>query len=236
MARKKKKNSNSKPITSYSKATLVFLTVVSIAAGLFALIASIAAIIFLPVAILLFWYAYVCIKEQKRRKVAQAEKEAREAERQREKTQQKAAETTEKVKSEPIEVKPVQKVEVSAEEFERLRAMCIDIHNEYNNLLKGYSGQSERGKVHTLKECWRKLEVIETTANKYGCYDEINMYEEYEKIEKKARSFINAYIRNEREDGKENYDIDIMQFTDDLDFISDFIYEKDEKLNKELYN
>ena len=90
MARKKKKNSNSKPITSYSKATLVFLTVVSMAAGLFALIASIAAIIFLPVAILLFWCAYACIKEQKRRKAAQQkaaeaqrEKEAREAEEQR---------------------------------------------------------------------------------------------------------------------------------------------------------
>lgn len=85
MARKKKKNSNSKPITAYSKATLVFLTVVSIAAGIFALIASIAAIIFLPVAILLFWCAYACIKEQKRRKVAQAEKAAREAEEQRKK-------------------------------------------------------------------------------------------------------------------------------------------------------
>ena len=146
-----------------------------------------------------------------------------------------AAEITEEVKPEPVEAKPVEKVEVSAEEFERLRTMCMDIHKEYKDLLKGYSGQSERGKVHTLKECWRKLEVIETTVNKYGCYDEISMYEEYEKIEKKARSFINAYIRDEREDGKENYEIDIMQFSNDLEFISDFIYEKDEKLNKELY-
>ena len=85
MARKKKKNSNSKPITAYSKATLVFLTVVSIAAGVFALIVSIATVIFLPVAILLFWCAYVCIKEQKRRKAAQSEREAREAEEQRKK-------------------------------------------------------------------------------------------------------------------------------------------------------
>ena len=92
MARKKKKNSNSKPITAYSKATLVFLTVVSIAAGLFALIASIAAIIFLPFAILLFWCAYACIKEQKRRKVAQAEKVAREAEEQRKKEEREAEE------------------------------------------------------------------------------------------------------------------------------------------------
>ena len=88
----RKKNSNSKPITAYSKATLVFLTVVSIVAGIFALIASIAAIIFLPVAILLFWCAYACIKEQKRRKAAQAEKEAREAERQREKEAREAEE------------------------------------------------------------------------------------------------------------------------------------------------
>ena len=88
----RKKNSNSKPITSYPKAMLVFLTVVSIAAGIFALIASIVAIIFLPFAILLFWYAYVCIKEQKRRKMAQAEKEVREVERRREKEEREAEE------------------------------------------------------------------------------------------------------------------------------------------------
>lgn len=235
MARKKKKNSNKKPITAWTKAELIMVKVTMIFVGAMFLLMSFFAVIFLPVAAVCFWFAYVCIKEQKRRKVVQAEKEAREAEEQREKTQQKAAETTEKVKSEPVEVKPVQKVKVSAEEFERLRAMCMKIHNEYNDLLKRYSGQSEHGKVHTLKECWRKLEVIETTANKYGCYDEISIYEEYEKIEKKARSFINAYIRDEREDGKENYEIDIMQFANDLDFIWDFIYEKDEKLNKELY-
>lgn len=90
MARKKKKNSNSKPITAYSKAELVILTVLSIVAGVFTLITSIAAIIFLPAAVLFFWLAYVCIKEQKRRKAAQEkaaerqrEKEAKEAEEQR---------------------------------------------------------------------------------------------------------------------------------------------------------
>lgn len=99
MARKKKKNS--KPITAYSKATLVFLTVVSIAAGIFALIASIAAIIFLPFAILLFWYAYACRKELKRRNAAQAEKEDRETKRQREKEER---ETEAQRRKEALEV------------------------------------------------------------------------------------------------------------------------------------
>ena len=56
------------------------------------------------------------------------------------------------------------------------------------------------------------------------------MTEEMEQIEKKAKSVINAYIKEEKENGA--YYIDIIQFADDLDFISDWIYEKDEKLNQ----
>lgn len=47
-----------------------------------------------------------------------------------------------------------------------------------------------------------------------------------------AKSFINSYIKDERENDSDDYMIDITQFSFDLDFISDYIYEKDEKLNK----
>ena len=119
------------------------------------------------------------------------------------------------------------------EQVDRMRKMCEDIHKEYTDLLKGYSGTSEENKVYILKECYRKLTVIESTVNKYKCYYDIDVYDEYEKIEKKAKSFINAYIKEEREAGNDDYMIDVMQFSDDLDFISDYIYEKDEKLNKD---
>ena len=110
--------------------------------------------------------------------------------------------------------------------------MCKDIHDEYRKLLKEYKDSDTDGKVYILSECYRKLNVLESTISKHKCYDDIDVYEEYEKIEKKARSFINAYIREEREDGNEDYLIDVMQFSLDLIFISDYIHEKDEKLNK----
>jgi hypothetical protein len=117
---------------------------------------------------------------------------------------------------------------VSPEQLERMTTMCKQIHKEYKELLSEYKLLETDGKVWTLKECYRKLNVIETIVNKYKCYYDIDVYEEYENIEKKARAFINAYIKDEREAGN---DIDIIQFSDDLSFISDYIYEKDEKLN-----
>lgn len=130
-----------------------------------------------------------------------------------------------------VEVKPVV-VEVAPDpvECERMAEMCKDIHKEYKDLLKDYSGADTEGKVYILKECYRKLSVIETTVSKYKCYYDIDVYDEYEKIEKKARSFINAYIKGEREAGN---DIDVTQFSFDLDFIADYIYDKDEKLNRD---
>jgi len=121
---------------------------------------------------------------------------------------------------------------VTPEQYERMAEMCKDIHKEYKALLKDYSGASIESKVYILCECYRKLSVIETTVLKYKCYYDIDVYDEYEKIEKKARSFINAYIKDEREAGNDDYMIDVTQFAIDLDFISDYIYEKDEKLNK----
>lgn len=125
---------------------------------------------------------------------------------------------------------PVVEVAPDPEECKRMGEMCKDMHNEYKELLKEYSGSDTDGKVYILKECYRKLSVIETTVNKYKCYYDIDVYDEYEKIEKKAKSFINAYIKEEREAGN---DIDVTQFSMDLDFISDYIYDKDEKLNRD---
>lgn len=133
----------------------------------------------------------------------------------------------------PVVVSAPDPEPVSPEQYERMAEMCKDIHKEYKDLLKDYSGSDTEGKVYILKECYRKLDVIETTVSKYKCYYDIDVYDEYEKIEKKARSFINAYIKSEREAGNDDYMIDVIQFADDLDFISDYIYEKDDKLNRD---
>lgn len=91
MARKKKKNSNSKPMSAWSKAELTMVKVTMIIVGIVFLLMSFFAIIFLPFAAVCFWLAYACIKEKKDRKAAlekeaerQRAKEAREAEFQRE--------------------------------------------------------------------------------------------------------------------------------------------------------
>lgn len=122
------------------------------------------------------------------------------------------------------------------EEFDRITQLCKDVHNEYKELLKEYRGldieYDEDRMVYILKECYRKLEVIQERQEKYDCYKELFMFEEMEKIEKKAKAFINKYIKTKKEEGYDNDMIDIMQFADDLDFINGFIYEKDEKLNK----
>ena len=134
-----------------------------------------------------------------------------------------------KVEAEPVKI--IEPEPVDPEQFDKMKNMCMDLHKEYKDLLKDYSKSDTEGKVYILKECYRKLDVIETTIDKYKCYYDIDIYDERAKIEKKARSFINAYIKEERESGADDY-IDVTQFATDLDFISDYIYEKDEKLNK----
>lgn len=126
--------------------------------------------------------------------------------------------------------------EENKEEYERITQLCKDIHEEYKELLKEYRQldieYDEDRIVYILKECYRKLEVIQERQEKYDCYQELFIYAEMEKIEKKAKAFINKYVKTKKEEGYDNDMIDIMQFTDDLDFINGFIYEKDEKLNK----
>lgn len=122
------------------------------------------------------------------------------------------------------------------EEFDRLNSLCKDIHNEYKELLREYKGleiEDEQEKMlYILKECYRKLEVIQERQEEYDCYNELFVYDEMEKIKKKAKTFINKYIKLQKEEGYDNDMIDIMQFYDDLYFIYDYIDEKYEKLNK----
>lgn len=130
-----------------------------------------------------------------------------------------------------IEIEESQKKkENNSAEFERLKKLCETIHKEYKDLLKKYRELSVEDDademVYILKECYRKLSVIETNIEYYNCYDKIDIYDEQEKICKKARTFINKYIKNEKESGLEKYEIDIDQFEDDLDFIFDYIDEK----------
>ena len=121
---------------------------------------------------------------------------------------------------------------ITEEKFNKMKNMCKDIHKEYKELLKEYKDADTHEKVYILKECYRKLDVMQTTVLTYNCYDDLDTFEEMEKIEKKAKSFINAYIKEQREENFEDYEIDVTQFVNDLDFIDDYIYEKDSKLNK----
>jgi len=114
-------------------------------------------------------------------------------------------------------------------EYERKAKLCETIYNEYKELLKQLKDAEDiYEKIDILKECFRKLDVINTTHHYNDCYR--YMTDEMEQIEKKAKSVINTYIKEEKENGADY--IDIIQFVDDLDFISDWIYEKDEKLNR----
>jgi|GEM_PF-2745343 len=114
-------------------------------------------------------------------------------------------------------------------EYERKAKLCETIYNEYKELLKQIKETDDiYEKIDILKECYRKLDVIDRIHHHNDCYR--YMTEEMEQVEKKAKSVINAYIKEEKENGA--YYIDIIQFADDLDFISNWIYEKDEKLNQ----
>lgn len=117
------------------------------------------------------------------------------------------------------------------EEFQRKVKLCEDIFREYNSLFKTLKNIDDiYEKVSVLKECYRKLDVIDNTHHANDCF--YYVFDEKEKVEKKAISTLNAYIKDECASGSENYEIDIMQFSDDLDFIYCWIYDKDEKLNR----
>lgn len=133
----------------------------------------------------------------------------------------------------------IQAVKENPAEMERLANMCADISAEYKQLLKKYQNldisedNDIDSMVHILKECYRKMDVIATTISTYRVAVALDPWNEIEKIEKKAKAFINGYIRQQRNNDFFDYEIDVLQFANDLDFINDYIYDKDDKLNRE---
>ena len=122
-------------------------------------------------------------------------------------------------------------------EYKRLQDLCKTIHTEYTNLMKELRADLKDidlcdmdNIIWKLKECWRKLEVIETNITYYGVY-ELDIFAEQEKVEKLAKSAVNKYIKSEKDAGVESYDIDVYQFRD-LHFISDFVWDKIDKLER----
>lgn len=117
------------------------------------------------------------------------------------------------------------------EEYKRKADLCSTIYAEYESLLSTLRDTDdilEKGEI--LKECYRKLDVINTTHYNNDCFRDVD--DDIEKIEKKAQSILSSYITQQRKDGAENDEIDILQFEYEFDFISDWIYEKDEQLNR----
>jgi len=157
----------------------------------------------------------------------QREQERQQAKQQKEQEQQRHKQAVEEARK---------KIADNPEEYQRLHDLCVDIHNEYKGLLTKYRKfdieNDYEEMVWILKECFRKLEVLATNIEYYLCYDEIDPWDEQEKICRKAKSFINSYIKERREQGDDDYEIDITQFAFELSFIADYIYEKDNKLNK----
>lgn len=74
-----------------------------------------------------------------------------------------------------------------------------------------------------LKACWSELNHLEESG--FFCLSE------REQIEQMAKSFIDKYVENDLQNcGLSPLAVDVMQFTEVLDFISDYIYDKDTEL------
>lgn len=182
-------------------------------------------------------------QKAKEYEIARQKEAARQAEIARQKAAEDAARQAEIARIQAAaaekERKRIQAVKEDPAEMERLTNMCADISAEYKQLLKEYrdldisDDDDIDSMVHILKECYRKMDVIETTVQKYQVDVALDPWEETEKIEKKAKAFINKYIRQQKDEGFLDYEIDVMQFDPDLDFINDYIYAKDDKLNRE---
>lgn len=125
------------------------------------------------------------------------------------------------------------KIESDPNEYARYEKMCSDIHNEYKELLSEYRdmevGEDAEKMIYILNECYRKMEVLGNIEGLGVIYDKLNHWDEKEKIEKKAKTFVNKYIKYHKDIGYDDYMIDVMSL--DLDFIIDYLMEKDRKLN-----
>lgn len=137
-----------------------------------------------------------------------------------------------------IEIQHTERMEIIKEkkvidpaEYQRKAKLCEVIIKEYNDLYKTISDADViEEKIQILQECYRKLDVIQTTHHYNGCFRSVD--EEIDQISKMAISVLNSYIKSEQEEGVDDHMIDIVQFEDDLAFISDWIFEKDERLNR----
>lgn len=120
------------------------------------------------------------------------------------------------------------------DEFKRLQDLCATIHSEYKTLLKEYNSlefeDDQDRMLYILKECYRKLTVISTNIEYYDCYDKIDLDAELEKLERKAKTYINKYIAYEKEQGTPKDEIYLSDFYEDLNFVSDYLFEKESKL------
>ena len=190
------------------------------------------------IVIAFFVYAFMSYPKSEKEKRAKLEEERKQKELEEELENQKKEEQRLKTLQEMEKKKKKRemfKIE-NKKEYERLNSLCKDIHNEYKDLLKEYSeldidyDQSKMQNI--LKECYRKLEVIQEYQENYDCYSQLYVLGEMDKVKNKAKTFINKYIKLQKENGYDNDTIDVMQFYDDLWFIYDYIDEKYEKLNK----
>ena len=160
-------------------------------------------------------------KAQAEARAAEAEAAAAEAARAREEKRKEMQASREATKNNPAE-------------YERLHNMCCDIAAEYKDLLERYKDYNPTNESSALKmagilgECYRKMDVLQTTILWHDCYNELDPFDEMEKIEKKAKTLINTYARENKDCGY----IDLTSFSDSLWFIGDYIDEKEEKLNK----
>lgn len=227
------------------KLVLIVLRVIAVLIGIFGALCLIPALPFglVVLAVAAFiWYQTVRIKKGYIKKAQdKADAQARAAEKERLEAEKKAE--AERAAAEAAKKKEEEHKKMTASreatknnpaEYERLHNMCADIVKEYKELLKQYKNLDPADECDALsmasilKECYRKMDVLATTIIWHDCYNDLEPYDEMEKIEKRAKSLINAYARENNGDY-----LDLSQFSDSLWFISDYIYDKEEKLNKE---
>lgn len=93
--------------------------------------------------------------------------------------------------------------------------------------------------ISEYNQCDIEYDANQMTLLLRQCWDELNRLDkagfiltsEYERTERMAKSFINKYIKNDLQNcGLSPMAVDVTQFADVLDFISDYIYDKDTEL------
>lgn len=121
---------------------------------------------------------------------------------------------------------------------ERLNKICESIISEYKALLDEYRNLSISDEDHVekmvyiLKECYSKMIYLTNIICTHSIEIYLDPLDAQMRLEKKAKAFINSYINQQREDGFKDHLINVIQFSNDLGFIWDYIYAKNEKLKR----